>query len=85
MGGRASAEDPIINEYDEDSEPSEELFIVVGGRATFHLEGSVSNPRPVAWTAAIVTQRRRDRHGLLVATCAMTGHRKLVTAVNRVA
>ena len=33
------AGDPIINEYDEDSEPSEELFVVVSGRAMFELEG----------------------------------------------
>ena len=35
----AAAGDPIINEYDEDSEPAEELFIVVSGRAIFTLEG----------------------------------------------
>ena len=35
----AAAGDPIINEYDEDSEPAEELFIVVNGRAVFELEG----------------------------------------------
>jgi hypothetical protein len=35
----AAAGDPIINEYDEDSEPTEELFIVVSGRAIFELEG----------------------------------------------
>ena len=35
----AAAGDPIINEYDEDSEPAEELFIVVSGRAIFKLEG----------------------------------------------
>ena len=34
-----AAGDPIINEYDEDSEPAEELFIVVSGRAIFELEG----------------------------------------------
>jgi hypothetical protein len=34
----AAAGDPIINEYDEDSEPAEELFIVVSGRAIFELE-----------------------------------------------
>ena len=32
----AAAGDPIINEYDEDSEPSEELFVVVSGRAVFN-------------------------------------------------
>jgi hypothetical protein len=35
----AAAGDPIINEYDEDSEPAEELFIVASGRAIFELEG----------------------------------------------
>jgi tetratricopeptide (TPR) repeat protein len=35
----AAAGDPIIGEYDEDSEPAEELFVVMTGRAVFHLEG----------------------------------------------
>ncbi len=35
----AAAGDPIINEYDEDSKPAEELFVVVSGRAIFELEG----------------------------------------------
>ena len=35
----AAAGDPIINEYDEDSEPAEELFVVVSGCAIFELEG----------------------------------------------
>jgi hypothetical protein len=35
----AAAGDPIINEYDEDSEPTEELFVVMSGRAIFQLEG----------------------------------------------
>ena len=35
----AAPGDPIINEYDEDSELAEELFIVVSGRAIFELEG----------------------------------------------
>ena len=34
-----AAGDPIINEFDEDSEPAEELFIVVSGRAIFEIEG----------------------------------------------
>jgi hypothetical protein len=34
----AAAGDPIINEYDEDSEPTEELFVVMSGRAIFQLE-----------------------------------------------
>jgi hypothetical protein len=36
----AAAGDPIINEYDEGSEPAEELFVVVSGRAIFQLEGT---------------------------------------------
>jgi hypothetical protein len=35
----AAAGDPVINEYDEDSQPAEELFVVVSGRAVFELEG----------------------------------------------
>jgi hypothetical protein len=34
----AAAGDPIINEYDEGSEPGEELFVVMSGRAIFQLE-----------------------------------------------
>jgi len=36
----AAAGDAIINEFDEDSEPAEELFVVVSGRAVFELEGN---------------------------------------------
>src|SRR5262245_4722161 len=35
----ASPGDTIINEFDKGSEPAEELFIVVSGRAVFELEG----------------------------------------------
>ena len=35
----AEAGDPIINEYDEESEPAEELFIVISGKAIFDIEG----------------------------------------------
>jgi hypothetical protein len=35
----AAAGDPIINEYDEESQPTEELFVVVSGRAVFEVEG----------------------------------------------
>ena len=35
----AAAGDPIISEYDEESEPAEELFLVVSGRAIFELDG----------------------------------------------
>ena len=34
----AAAGDAIINEFDEGSEPAEELFLVVSGRAVFELE-----------------------------------------------
>jgi tetratricopeptide (TPR) repeat protein len=33
------AGDPVIAEYDEDSAPSEQLFLVLSGRALFDLEG----------------------------------------------
>ena len=42
----AAAGDPIINEYDEDSEPAEELFVVVSGRAIFELEGEKVEATP---------------------------------------
>jgi hypothetical protein len=42
----ARAGDPIINEYDEDSAPSEELFVVVSGRATFDLDGEQVEATP---------------------------------------
>lgn len=42
----AAAGDPIINEYDEDSEPAEELFLVVSGRAVFELEGERVDAAP---------------------------------------
>jgi hypothetical protein len=42
----AAAGDPIINEYDEDSQPAEELFVVVSGRAVFELEGEKLEATP---------------------------------------
>jgi hypothetical protein len=42
----AAAGDPIINEYDEGSEPAEELFVVVTGRAIFKLEGEEVEATP---------------------------------------
>ena len=42
----ATAGDPIINEYDEGSEPAEELFVVVSGRAIFELEGEKVEATP---------------------------------------
>jgi hypothetical protein len=41
-----AAGDPIINQYDEDSEPAEELFVVVSGRAIFELEGEQVEATP---------------------------------------
>ena len=47
LGGRAAAGDPIINEYDEETQqPSEELFVVVSGRAIFELEGEEVEATP---------------------------------------
>jgi hypothetical protein len=42
----AAAGDPIINAYDEDAEPAEELFVVVTGRAIFELEGEQVEATP---------------------------------------
>jgi len=42
----AAAGDPIINEYDEGSEPAEELFVVVSGRAIFEVEGEEVEAAP---------------------------------------
>ncbi len=42
----AAVGDPIINEYDEDSEPTEELFVVLTGRAIFELEGKEVEATP---------------------------------------
>jgi hypothetical protein len=42
----AAAGDPIINEYDEDSEPTEELFMVVNGRAIFEIDGEQVEATP---------------------------------------
>ncbi len=42
----AAAGDPIINEYDEGSEPAEELFVVVSGRAIFEIEGEEVEATP---------------------------------------
>jgi hypothetical protein len=56
--------DAVIAEYDEDSEPSEELFVVVTGRAEFAIEGeSVEAPtgaliyiRPGVKRTAVATE-----------------------------
>ncbi|HEY5700392.1 MAG TPA: cupin domain-containing protein [Acidimicrobiales bacterium] len=42
----AAAGDPIINEYDEDSQPAEELFVVVSGRAIFEFDGEQVEATP---------------------------------------
>lgn len=42
----ATAGDPIINDYDEGSEPMEELFLVVSGRATFDVDGETIDATP---------------------------------------
>ncbi len=42
----AAAGDPIINEYDEGSAPTEELFVVVSGRATYDLDGEQVEATP---------------------------------------
>jgi len=49
----AAEGDPIINEYDEDSEPAEELFVVVSGRAEFELgsETVEATPGTLVYTA----------------------------------
>jgi tetratricopeptide (TPR) repeat protein len=54
----AEAGDPIINEYDEGSVPSEELFFVVSGRATFEIEGEeVDSPAGTLLSTQPGTQR----------------------------
>jgi hypothetical protein len=40
------AGDAIVAEHDEDSEPSEQLFVVMRGRATFHIEGETVDAQP---------------------------------------
>ena len=42
----AAAGDPVINEYDEDSAASEELFVVMSGRAVFNLGGEEVDAAP---------------------------------------
>jgi len=42
----AAAGDPIINDYHEDSEPAEELFVVVSGRAIFEFDGEKVEATP---------------------------------------
>jgi hypothetical protein len=40
------AGDPVVPAYDEDSEPAEELFLVLSGRAVFELDGEVVEAGP---------------------------------------
>jgi hypothetical protein len=42
----AAAGDPILNEYDEESVPTEELFVVVSGRAIFDFESETVEVAP---------------------------------------
>jgi tetratricopeptide (TPR) repeat protein len=64
----AAAGDPIINEYDEDSEPAEELFVVVTGRAVFELEGE----RVEAAPGTLVFTRQGTRRTAVAAEPATT-------------
>ena len=41
-----AAGDPVINDYDEESGPAEELFILVSGRARFTLDGQEVDVTP---------------------------------------
>jgi Cupin domain len=64
----AAAGDPIINEYDEDSEPAEELFVVLSGRAVFELEGEQVD----ATTGTLVFTRPGTRRTAVAAEPATT-------------
>ena len=61
----AAAGDAIINEFDEDSEPAEELFIVVSGRAIFDLEDKrvEVSPGTLVFTRQGTAHGRRGRAG----------------------
>ena len=63
-----AAGDPIINEYDEESEPAEELFVVVSGRAIFELEGE----RVEATPGTLVSTRQGTRRTAVAAEPATT-------------
>jgi hypothetical protein len=60
--------DPIINEFDEDSEPAEELFIVVSGRATFEIDGKELD----ATTGTLVLTRQGTHRTAVAAEPATT-------------
>ena len=55
----AVAGDPVINDFDEDSEPAEELFLVVSGRAVFELEGEQVDATPGTLVLTAQGTRRR--------------------------
>jgi hypothetical protein len=63
-----AAGDPVINEYDEESEPAEELFVVVSGRAIFELEGE----RVEATPGTLVSTRQGTRRTAVAAEPATT-------------
>ncbi|CAN7347769.1 hypothetical protein LJR027_001852 [Terrabacter sp. LjRoot27] len=60
--------DAIINEFDEDSEPAEELFVVVSGRAVFELE----DERVEASPGTLVFTRQGTRRTAVAAEPATT-------------
>jgi mannose-6-phosphate isomerase-like protein (cupin superfamily) len=64
----AAAGDAIIHEFDEDSEPAEELFFVVSGRAVFELE----DERVEASPGTLVFTRRGTRRTAVAAEPATT-------------
>ena len=64
----ASTGDAIVNEFDEDSEPAEELFIVVSGRAVFEVEGEQLD----AATGTLVFTRQGTRRTAVAAEPATT-------------
>jgi hypothetical protein len=64
----AAAGDPIINEYDEDSESAEELFVVVSGRAIFEVEGEQVEAVP----GTLVFTRQGTRRTAVAAESATT-------------
>jgi hypothetical protein len=55
--------DLIINEYDEESAPAEELFVVVSGRARFDVEGETVDATP---GTLVYTRPGTDRKAVAV-------------------
>jgi hypothetical protein len=64
----AAAGDPIINEFDEESEPAEELFVVVAGRAIFEVEGEQVEAAP----GTLISTPQRTRRTAVAAEPATT-------------